>query len=541
MDEGLKSLEKWQKHIKVADRSEFGWATVEHYESHPLAADSDDEKRLEKAKKEAERAANKRRRGSTAAGTKKKNLSGAGPSPRPREPPVAVPPPLLPQVPARVPRVPVLGPCFSCGQYGHLAKMCPKKTVYPLNQPLVSKAESVMYPSDGCEQVSAAKVSTSEVEVKQCVDRYKTPVEVNETDSANNLEGNTDEPCWESEIKFWEIEIDGPSSQITDVQGRLKKHQKFWQEVLQAPTPVLECIENGYRLPLKFLPPPHHQHNNKSTGTHQQFVDEAVQSLLMNRCIRRVEAEPWVCSPLSVVSNSAGKLRLVLNLRYLNQFLHVTKFKYVDLRVAALMFERHEYMFKFDLKSGYHHIDIYPEHQRYLGFRWDTEDNPQFYVFVVLPFGLSTACYVFTKLLRPLVRHWRGRGLKAIIYLDDGIVAVKGKDVATEESKHVKHDLESAGFVINIEKSRWEPCNHLEWLGFQIDLCRGEFKVPQYKLDKLKVQLCEIQKAQSVPARCLASLKIMSMALALGPVTRLMTRSLYAVLNRKQRGVRNLY
>ena len=77
----------------MADRSEFGWATVEHYESHPLATDSDDEKRLEKAEKEAERAANKRRHGSGAAGTKMKNLSGA----RPREPPVAVPPPLLRQ------------------------------------------------------------------------------------------------------------------------------------------------------------------------------------------------------------------------------------------------------------------------------------------------------------------------------------------------------------------------------------------------------------------------------------------------------------
>ena len=30
--------------------------------------------------------------------------------------------------------------------------------------------------------------------------------------------------------------------------------------------------------------------------------------------------------------------------------------------------------------------------------------------------------------------------------------------------------------------------------------------MPQYKLDKLKMQLCEIQKAHSVPARCLASL-----------------------------------
>ena len=63
LDESLKTLERHQKHIKVADRLEFGWATVEHYDSHPLAADSDDEKRLEKAENEAEKAANKRQRG----------------------------------------------------------------------------------------------------------------------------------------------------------------------------------------------------------------------------------------------------------------------------------------------------------------------------------------------------------------------------------------------------------------------------------------------------------------------------------------------
>ena len=84
-------------------------------------------------------------------------------------------------------------------------------------------------------------------------------------------------------------------------------------------------------------------------------MDEAVQSLLLNRCVAKVDTKP---SPLSVISNSVGKLCLVLNLWYLNQFLHVTKFKYEDLRVAALMFEKHEHMFKFDLKSGYHHVDI---------------------------------------------------------------------------------------------------------------------------------------------------------------------------------------
>jgi len=183
----------------------------------------------------------------------------------------------------------------------------------------------------------------------------------------------------------------------------------------------------------------------------------------------KVETKPEVCSPLSVVANSLGKLRLVLNLRYLNQFLHVVSFKYEDLRIAALMFDHGEYLFKFDLKSGYHHVDIWPEPYKFLGFRWDV-DSVCYYGFKVLPFGLSSACYLFTKLMRPLVRYWLGRGLKSIAYLDDGIVAVKGQVKARLESKRVEQDLKQVGFVVNIEKSVWEPSQKQEWLGFNIDL-----------------------------------------------------------------------
>ena len=62
---------------------------------------------------------------------------------------------------------------------------------------------------------------------------------------------------------------------------------------------------------------------------------------------------------------------------------------------------------------------------------------------------------------------------------------MKRKDKALEESKHVKQDLESAGFVINIEKSVWDPCNHLEWLGFQIDLSKVELKSHSTSLTNL--------------------------------------------------------
>ena len=64
-------------------------------------------------------------------------------------------------------------------------------------------------------------------------------------------------------------------------------------------------------------------------------------------------------------------------------------------------------MFSFDLKSAYHHVEISQEYQTYLGFSWKTSNSGDeiFYVFTVLPFGLSTAPYVFTKLLKPLEKH----------------------------------------------------------------------------------------------------------------------------------------
>ena len=78
---------------------------------------------------------------------------------------------------------------------------------------------------------------------------------------------------------------------------------------------------------------------------------------------------------------------------------------------------------KFDFKSGYHHLDIFKPHQRYLGFAWEVNSNP---VFTVMPFSLATECYTFTKLMHPLVKYRRVWGLCTVLYLDDGIVAVKG-------------------------------------------------------------------------------------------------------------------
>ena len=110
-------------------------------------------------------------------------------------------------------------------------------------------------------------------------------------------------------------------------------------------------------------------------------------------------------------------------------------------------------------------------------------------MFCVLPFGLSTACYAFTKLLRPLVRHWRSQGKRAVIYIDDGICAVSNALDATSNSQAIQSDLMKAGFVLNTSKSRLEPHQVGGWLGFTIDLAAGCFLVPDDKIVRFKTSV----------------------------------------------------
>ena len=150
------------------------------------------------------------------------------------------------------------------------------------------------------------------------------------------------------------------------------------------------------------------------------------------------------------------------------------------------MLNKGDYFTTFDLTSGYHHIEIHPEHRKFLGFEWTFEDgSTRYFQFCVLPFGLASACYVFTKILRPFTKRWRGRGIKAIIYIDDGIAASRSFEIAKSVRELVRHDLLSAGFVINNEKSDFNPKTKGKWLGTVIDTRELTFTIPQEKIAKL--------------------------------------------------------
>ena len=112
-------------------------------------------------------------------------------------------------------------------------------------------------------------------------------------------------------------------------------------------------------------------------------------------------------------------------------------------------------MFTFDLKSSYHHIGVAKDHHCYLGFSWvvPVSKKAQFHRLAVLPFGLSSAPHVFTKVLKPLVKHWRLNGARIALFLDDSWGIASTRDACASLSKTVKDDLLSIGFVSIDDKS----------------------------------------------------------------------------------------
>jgi hypothetical protein len=129
-------------------------------------------------------------------------------------------------------------------------------------------------------------------------------------------------------------------------------------------------ITLGYMLPWIAGPPasPAFFQNHSSAMEHSEFVDKAVGSLVVTGAVQEVSSRPFFVSPLGVVPKGEDKLRLILDLRFLNQFLQPRLFKYESIRPVSELCSPGDLLFTMDLKSGYHHVDIFQDHWQYLGY-----------------------------------------------------------------------------------------------------------------------------------------------------------------------------
>jgi len=134
------------------------------------------------------------------------------------------------------------------------------------------------------------------------------------------------------------------------------------------------------------------------------------------------------------------------------------------------------------------------------------------------------------------VYYWRSRGINSFIYIDDGLIVSPTSKVAHSNLSIVRDTIARCGFVANETKCVWQPSTRIQYLGFIIDSIRTSFFVPQPKISKLLSTIDDmfslVNSASSVPVLNLACFagQVISMTIALGPISKLMTRSSYRAI-----------
>ena len=98
-------------------------------------------------------------------------------------------------------------------------------------------------------------------------------------------------------------------------------------------------------------------------------------------------------------------------------------------------------------------------------------------MFNVLPFGLSTAGFIFFKVTRHFVKHIRSKGHKVIMYLDDGLDGASDFQESLSLSAYIRQELISFGYLLANEKCDWTPKQMVVWLGFEWNFITGVLKV----------------------------------------------------------------
>ena len=282
--------------------------------------------------------------------------------------------------------------------------------------------------------------------------------------------------------------------------GRVAHFLPNW-EVLTQDQWVLQTVA-GYQLELTTTPyQTQVPHQIRCSPENKGQITTEVQELLDKGAIRETQLTPQnFVSQIFLVEKKGGGQRPVINLKGLNQFVKTEHFKMEGLHLLPDLLQPQDWMVKMDLKDAYLQIPIHPDHQHLLTFQWEEKT----YMFQCLPFGLSAAPRVFTKLLKPVVGFLRQNGCRLIIYLDDMLMLHQDRGQLQQVTQLTCQLFESLGLVVNQKKSVLTPTQEIEFLGFYLCSVTMRLLIPPEKLRKIQQDARHLLDQESVTVREIA-------------------------------------
>ena len=229
---------------------------------------------------------------------------------------------------------------------------------------------------------------------------------------------------------------------------------------------VLGYVE-GYRIEFEDLPlqdsiPSEYRQNTKQKSILQSQIDD----LVHREVVTRVQYEnDMFMSNVFGRPKPNGDIRMIIDLSDVKQFVTKYHFKMDHLEVATDLLDENMFMSSIDLKDAYYSVPIWENHRKYLTFQW----NGEMFRFNVLPFGLTSAPRVFTKILKPVFSQMREEGFCVIGYIDDSLIMARSYDECEQATARLLQLLNQLGFTINQEKSVFKPTQQITFLGYVLD------------------------------------------------------------------------
>ena len=312
------------------------------------------------------------------------------------------------------------------------------------------------------------------------------------------------------------------------------RYRDFWLSLNPDPF-VLGVLQHGYRLPFRddATPAAYREPNNRSALDNLPYLRTHVKSLVVDTTVEEVFSQPLCCSPLTVASRCVDgllRLRMCIDLsRYINLLLKKEAVSLPSLDKAIKLLLPGDYQATFDLKSAFHHVLIHPDFRKYLGFCISDENGvDRFYVFRVLPFGLSTAVQLLARMTKPICVFLAGEGIRLSIYIDDGWILALLRELAAQHLRRTFEVLAQAGFIVSSSKSDTpdDVSQVKRHLGFLVDSVNMTVSATDSKLAEIAQLARDTLNAPPYSARHLAKLigKLIALLPALGPITMVLCR-----------------
>ena len=184
-----------------------------------------------------------------------------------------------------------------------------------------------------------------------------------------------------------------------------------------------------------------------------------------------------------------------------------------------------------DLKDAYFHIPIHVRSRRLLRFAVATNDGLRVFQFRALPFGLTSAPRVFTKVILPVGHHAHLHAVCLLQYLDDWLLRSPNKLLLAQQTSWLLDIIRRVGFVLNVPKSQLVPTQRLIHIGVEYHLDLGLMFPPMNRVQKFEDRIAALLSVSVTTAYFwLSLLGLLSSATDAIPLGRLHLRPLQLYL-----------